>query len=210
MYENDNLVQNNIFEHNSVGIFFMYSRDITARNNTIKNSLGTFGLGLGLKDSSNFIIEDNNIIYNARGVFLDQSPYMQNSINIFRRNKILYNANAVQFLGLREKSLFSENIFKGNMELISSDMPKNDMPYVEWRQNYWDDYEGFDKNKDGIGDIPYKQYAYADKLWLYNADIKFFYGTVAMGLLNFLAKLAPFSQPELMLTDNEPLIKAPL
>ncbi|MDR1284756.1 MAG: nitrous oxide reductase family maturation protein NosD [Campylobacteraceae bacterium] len=208
MYANDNLVQNNIFEHNSVGIFFMYSHDIIARNNTMKNSLGTFGLGLGLKDSSNFIIEDNNIIYNARGVFLDQSPYQQDSVNIFKRNKILYNASAVQFLGLREKSLFSENIFKGNMELISSDMPKNDMPYVEWRRNYWDDYEGFDMDKDGVGDIPYKQYAYADKLWLYNTDIKFFYGTAAMGLLNFLAKLAPFSEPELMVADNEPLIKA--
>ncbi|MDR0666103.1 MAG: nitrous oxide reductase family maturation protein NosD [Campylobacteraceae bacterium] len=208
MYANDNLIQNNIFEHNSVGIFFMYSHDITARNNTIKNSLGTFGLGLGLKDSSNFIIEDNNIIYNARGIFLDQSPYMQGGVNVFRRNNILYNANAVQFLGLREKSLFSENIFKGNTELISSDTPKNDMPYVEWRRNYWDDYEGFDQNQDGIGDIPYKRYAYADKLWLYNENIKFFYGTVAMSLLNFLAKLAPFSQPELMVADNEPLIKA--
>jgi nitrous oxidase accessory protein len=208
MYANDNLVQNNLFEHNSVGMFFMYSRDVTARNNTIKSSLGTFGLGLGLKESSNFIIEDNSIIYNARGLLLDQSPYMKDSVNIFRRNKILYNANAVQLLGLREKSLFSENIFKGNMELIFADMPKNDIPYVEWRGNYWDDYEGFDRDKDGVGDIPYKQYAYADKLWLYNEDIKFFYGTAAMGLLNFLAKLTPFSEPALMAVDSEPLIKA--
>ncbi|MDR0408608.1 MAG: nitrous oxide reductase family maturation protein NosD [Campylobacteraceae bacterium] len=207
MYANDNLVQNNIFERNSVGIFFMYSHGMIARNNTIKSSLGTFGLGLGLKDSSDFTIEDNSIIYNVRGVFLDQSPYRA-SVNIFRRNKILYNTNAIQFLGLREKSLFSENIFQGNMELISSDMPKNDTPYVEWSRNYWDDYEGFDADEDGIGDIPYKQYAYADKLWLYNENIKFFYGTAAMGLLNFLAKLAPFSEPELMATDNEPLMKA--
>jgi nitrous oxidase accessory protein len=208
MYANDNLVQNNIFEHNSVGIFFMYSHDIMARNNTIKNSSGIFGVGLGLKDSSNFIIEDNSIIYNARGIFLDQSPYIQGSINIFRRNNIFYNANAVQFMGSREKSFFEKNSFKGNMELVSSDMPKNDMAYVEWKGNYWDDYEGFDRNNDGVGDIPYKQYAYADKLWLYNEDIRFFYGTAAMGLLNFLAKLAPFSQPELMIADNEPLIKA--
>ncbi|MDR2080975.1 MAG: nitrous oxide reductase family maturation protein NosD [Campylobacteraceae bacterium] len=208
MYANDNLVQNNVFERNSVGIFFMYSHDITARNNTIKNSSGVFGVGLGLKDSSNFIIEDNSIIYNARGIFLDQSPYIQGSVNIFRRNNILYNANAVQFMGSREKSFFSENSFKGNMELVSSDMIKNDAAFVEWRRNYWDGYEGFDRNGDGVGDIPYKQFVYADKLWSYNENIRFFYGTAAMGLLNFLAKLAPFSQPELMVVDNEPLVRS--
>ncbi|MDR2790322.1 MAG: nitrous oxide reductase family maturation protein NosD [Campylobacteraceae bacterium] len=206
MYANDNLVQNNVFERNSVGIFFMYSHDITARNNTIKNSSGVFGVGLGLKDSSNFLIEDNNIIYNARGIFLDQSPYLQGSVNIFRRNNILYNASAVQFMGSREKSFFGENSFKGNMELVSSDMP--DMAYVEWERNYWDDYEGFDRDMDGVGDIPYKQYAYADKLWFYNENIRFFYGTAAMGLLDFLSKLAPFSEPDLMVTDNKPLMKA--
>jgi len=208
MYATDNLIKDNLFEKNSVGVFFMYSQGIKAFNNTIKNSLGTFGLGLGLKDCSNFMIEDNNIIYNARGVYLDQSPYQPDTLNTFRGNKILYNSNAVQFQGLREKSLFNENIFKGNMELILSDIPKEDTRYIEWRGNYWDAYEGFDKNGDGVGDIPYKHYVYADKLWLYNANIKFFYGSVAMDLLNFLAKMAPFSEPELMAVDDEPLMGA--
>jgi nitrous oxidase accessory protein len=207
MYATNSVVKNNFFTRNSVGIFFMYSQNVTAFNNTIGNSTGTFGLGIGLKECSDFIVEDNNIVYNARGVYLDQSPYQPDSVNVFRRNKILYNSNAVQFQGLREKSVFSENIFKGNMELVSSDLPKNDAKFIEWRRNFWDDYEGFDKDKNNIGDIPYKHYAYADKLWLYNDNIKFFYGSIAMELLNFLAKLAPFSEPELIITDNEPLIK---
>ncbi len=41
-------------------------------------------------------------------------------------------------------------------------------------------------------DIPYKHYVYADKLWLYNPNVKFFYGSVIMDLLNFLAKFIPF------------------
>ena len=99
MYATDSVVKNNFFTRNSVGVFFMYSQNIAAFNNTIGNSTGTFGLGIGLKECSDFTIEDNNIVYNARGIYLDQSPYQPGSVNIFKRNKILYNSNAVQFQG---------------------------------------------------------------------------------------------------------------
>ncbi|PHO16788.1 nitrous oxidase accessory protein, partial [Malaciobacter molluscorum LMG 25693] len=62
-------------------------------------------------------------------------------------------------------------------------------------------------NKDGVGDIPFNHYIYADKLWLYNPNVKFFYGSVVIDLLNFLAKFAPFSEPSLLASDNEPLIQ---
>jgi nitrous oxidase accessory protein len=74
----------------------------------------------------------------------------------------------------------------------------------EFIGNYWDDYEGFDKNNDGIGDRPYTYYSYADKVWLLNPNIKFFYGSPVISILNFLAKLAPFSEPVLLLSDKAP------
>lgn len=207
MYANDNLIRNNFFIHNSVGIFFMYSRGIQATNNTIQNSIGAFGIGLGFKDCSDFIVENNSVIYNARGIYLDQSPYQPDGVSFLKNNNILYNSNAIQFQGMREKVLFERNIIQGNMEDILSDLPENDALYTQWKNNYWDSYQGYDKNKDGIGDIPYYHYAYADTLWHYNPNIKFFYGSVAIDLLNFLSKMAPFSEPQLLATDNEPLMK---
>ncbi len=44
------------FEYNSVGIFFMYSSGTIAIGNTVKNSLGAFGVGIGMKDSSDFTL----------------------------------------------------------------------------------------------------------------------------------------------------------
>lgn len=207
MYAGRNLVRNNFFEFNSVGIFFMYSNGTTAINNTVKNSLGAFGVGIGMKDSSNFTLIDNSLIYNARGLYLDQSPYQPRTINIFERNKILYNSSGIQFQVSRERSIFNENIIKGNIEPIVSDTPRNNLSINDWNANYWDMYEGFDKNKDGYGDIPYKHYVYADKLWLYNPNVKFFYGSVIMDLLNFLAKFIPFSEPELLAVDNKPMME---
>lgn len=207
MYAGRNLVKNNLFEYSSVGIFFMYSSGTTAIGNTIRNSIGSFGVGIGMKDSSNFTLIDNDIIYNARGIYIDQSPFQPGTTNIYKKNKILYNSSGIQFQALREKSIFEKNIIKGNMEMIVNDSPRNKLNLNMWKRNYWDEYEGFDRNKDNVGDIPFQHYVYADKLWLYNPSVKFFYGSVIIDLLNFLAKIAPFSEPDLLATDNEPLMQ---
>ena len=207
MYAGRNMVRNNFFEYNSVGIFFMYSSGTIAIGNTVKNSLGAFGVGIGMKDSSDFTLLENNLIYNPRGLYLDQSPYHPRTVNVFERNNILYNSSGVQFQVSRERSIFKENVIKGNIEPVVSDTPRNNLDINDWSGNYWDMYEGFDKNGDGYGDIPYKHYVYADKLWLYNPNVKFFYGSVIMDLLNFLAKFIPFSEPELLAVDNKPMME---
>lgn len=207
MYAGKNLVQNNIYEHNSVGIFFMYSNGTTAINNTIKNSIG-FGVGIGMKESSNFKIINNTLIYNARGFYIDDSPFQPGTTNIYEGNNILYNSIGIQLHAIREKSLFYSNNFKGNMETIINDTPNSKIWLNEYRGNHFDDYEGFDRNNDAIGDTPYINKAFADKLWLYDDSLKFFYGSPVMSLLNFLAKLIPFSEPDILLQDDFPHIKA--
>lgn len=209
MYAGKNLIRNNRFEYNSVGIFFMYSKGTVVVGNTVKNSIGSFGLGVGMKDSSGFYLRDNTLIYNGRGLYLDQSPHEPGTVNTYENNNILYNSVGVQFHATGEKSLFYGNKLKGNTEVVINDTPQSKIFLNEWSGNYFDDYEGLDRDGDGIGDIPYINKAYADKLWLYNNNIKFFYGSPVMSLLNFLAKLVPFSEPDLLITDAKPRLKVP-
>lgn len=208
MYAGKNLVKDNVFEHNSVGIFFMYSSGTTAIHNTIKNSIGAFGVGIGMKDSSDFQFLDNTLLYNARGFYIDQSPFQPGTINIYKNNNILYNSVGIQLHATQGRSFFTRNNLKGNMESVINDTPGSKVYLNEWRRNYFDEYEGFDRNNDKIGDLPYVYKVYADKLWLYNNAIKFFYGAPIMSLLNFLAKLVPFSEPEILLKDKFPMMKA--
>jgi nitrous oxidase accessory protein len=93
------------------------------------------------------------------------------------------------------------------MEPVVNDSPRNNLKINDWTNNYWDTYEGFDRNKDGMGDIPFEYYVYVDKLWLYNPNVKFFYGSVVIDLLNFLAKFIPFSEPDLLAVDKRPLME---
>ena len=204
MYTGKNIVKNNVYKHNSVGIFFMYSRDTVATGNLIENSLGTTGLGIGMKDASNFVLKNNTIIYCARGLFIDRSPYEPDTVNIIENNKIIYNSEGIHFHSLSLHNHFVNNVFKGNIENVMNDSYNTKITENYFDGNYWDDYEGFDKNGDGIGDGAYRYYAYADKVWLLNPNIKFFYGSPVISILNFLAKLAPFSEPVLLLNDEHP------
>ncbi len=207
MYAGRNEVLYNHYEHNSVGIFFMYSRDTIAKGNVVMSSLGTTGMGIGFKDADNFTIEDNTFIYCAIGMYLDRSPFDPYSKNVIRHNRILYNAEGMHFHSVSEHNTIEGNIFKGNIDSVVDDEPglhhalKN-----RWDGNYWDDYEGFDRNGDGIGDTPYQLLYYADRMWMLNPNVKFFYGSPVIAIMNFLAKLAPLSEPVKILQDDHPVV----
>ena len=204
MYTGKNIVKNNTFVKNSVGIFFMYSKDTIATGNIIKSSIGTTGLGIGLKDCSNYTIKNNKILYSARGFYIDRSPFEPGTHNYIENNFILYNSEGVHFHSLSLHNIFKNNIFKGNIEDVVNDSYNTKVTENIWDGNFWDNYQGFDKNRDDIGDTPYNLYYYADKMWLLNPNIKFFYASPIISIVNFLTKLAPISQPVRLLTDKHP------
>ena len=207
MYAGKNYVKNNTYKFNSVGIFFMYSKDTLASGNIIKSSLGATGMGIGLKDVSNFTLKDNTVIYCAQGIYIDRSPFEPDTKNWIENNKVLYNAEALHFHSLSEDNVIKGNNILGNIEDIVNDSRGSKTDKNEIVNNYWDNYEGFDKNGDNIGDTPHKVFQYADQLWVYNPNVKFFYGSPVISLLNFLAKLAPFTEPIFLMSDDKPKLK---
>jgi nitrous oxidase accessory protein len=207
MYAGHNIVKNNTYQYNSVGIFFMYSKDTVATGNIVKSSLGATGMGIGMKDVSNFTLKDNTVIYCAQGIYIDRSPFEPDTHNWIENNHILYNAEALHFHSLSENNIIKNNTILGNIEDIVNDSRGSKTDENEIVGNYWDNYAGFDRDNDNIGDTPHKVYQYADQLWAYNPDVKFFYGSPVISLLNFLAKLAPFSEPIFLLKDEKPKIK---
>ncbi len=208
MYAGKNFVKNNHYKFNSVGIFFMYSQDTIATGNIIESSLGATGMGIGLKDASNFTLKDNTILYCAQGMYIDRSPFEPDTHNWIEHNRLLYNAEAIHFHSLSINNIIKNNTIQGNIEDIVNDS-KADRDNQEVNlviNNYWDNYKGFDRDNDGIGDTSHQVYKYADQMWVYNPDVKFFYGSPIISILNFLAKLAPFSKPLFLLEDKKPRI----
>lgn len=203
MYSQYNLVEHNLYFDNAVGIFVMYSDGVIMRHNRITNASGPTGVGIGFKETSDITIENNDILGCATGLYLDVSPYQPDTTNRFFSNRIAYNGVGIQFLSDNTGNIFRGNYFDSNITQVAVGGGGTASRH-EWHGNYWDDYEGFDRDHDGIGDTPYELYAYADQIWMDVPMAQFFKASPVLEALNFLERLAPFSSPQMVLRDESP------
>ena len=205
MYSRFNEVDSNHYENNSVGIFLMYSDSVVVKNNYIAYANGPTGMGIGFKETSDVEIAGNQIVYCATGLYIDVSPYQPDTTNRIHDNVVAFTSIAIDFLNDWTGNEFKGNSFKGNQTQISVAGGKTANRNL-WKGNYWDDYEGFDLNDDGVGDTPYELYAYADRIWMDVPAARFFQGTPVMAVLDFLERLAPLSTPDMLVRDEQPLM----
>jgi len=208
MFANNNLVESNRFYDNAVGIYFMYMEGGGARNNIISHATGATGMALGFKEASDIFIENNEIIYSAVGVGSDLSPFQPDTTIRFKGNHFAYNGIAVQLTSELGGNLLEGNVFEGNLtDIFQAGRGHGDKN--QWLGNYFDSYQGFDKNGDGVGDTPHEHYAYADQIWMEIPAARFFQTSPVLELLDFLERLAPFSSPELQARDPRPRMHPP-
>jgi nitrous oxidase accessory protein len=204
MYSKYNLVEKNRFWNNSVGIYVMYSDGVVLRDNYIAHATGATGMGLGLKESSEVKVERNHILYCASGINIDQSPYQPDTIDEFYDNVIAYNGIGIEFNDqARVGNVFKGNVVKGNLTSLAVRSRASAMRQT-FEGNYWEDYEGFDRDGDGFGDTPYEVHGYADRLWMDVPLVQFFKGSPMLEFLDFLERLAPFSDPDIIMRDPRP------
>jgi nitrous oxidase accessory protein len=165
-------------------------------------------MGLGFKESSDILLENNEIIYCAVGVGSDLSPFQPDTAIRFVGNRFAFNGIAIQLTSELGGNEMHGNIFEGNL----TDMyqaGRGEGVKNKWRGNYFDTYQGFDRDGDGHGDTPHEEYAYADRIWMEIPSARFFKTSPVLELLDFLERLAPFSNPDLQARDEKPLYIKP-
>ena len=209
MFANNNVVEDNSFYDNAVGVYFMYGDGGVARNNVISHANGATGMAFGFKEASDILIENNEIVYCGVGIGSDLSPFQPDTTIRFKGNRFAYNGIAVQLTSELGGNVFTDNVFEGNLtDIFQAGRGKGDQN--QWAGNFFDSYQGFDRDNDGIGDKPHEHYAYADQIWMEIPDARFFKTAPVMELLDFLERLAPFSTPELQLRDLKPRFRQPV
>ncbi len=207
LFAHRSIVEDNHLEKNSTGVIALNSEGLIIRRNRILHAMDPSGAGVALKETSAALIEGNEIVHCAHGIMAD-SP--MNPINriVFANNTVAHNITGVYFYGAKGGHIAIGNAFRNNLwpvSIIGDGDPMDDI----WWGNYWDDYEGFDRNGDGFGDRPHELYAYADRIWMETPAARFFRNSPVLELLDFLERLAPFSSPALILRDDAPRM-APL
>jgi len=201
-----NTIQSNTYEYNSVGIMVMGAEDTNIIDNQIKSSTGAAGIGVMISGVHGLRLEGNRISYNAKGIYIDSKPKEHGMQRYIIDNEISYNGEAMHFHNAIKNNTITNNRIFGNIDDIVKDVRGVLTIANSIQSNYWDRYEGFDRDRDGIGDGSHQIYQYANQLWHYNHKIKFFYATPLLSMMNFLFRVAPFMEPILLLEDSKPLM----
>jgi len=202
-----NTIDNNHFAFNSVGIIFGGAKDTIVKNNMIKSSIGKAGIGVLVKGVSNFVFKNNTVTFNSKAFYIDAKHNETSIKRFFTNNEISYNMEAFHFHGAIKQNLIKYNTIIGNIDDVVKSVRGNTTSQNIVEENYWDQYSGFDRNNDNIGDTTYKMLQYADRIWHHNNKIKFFYATPIISILNFILSLAPFVEPVLLLEDTKPIVE---
>ncbi len=108
---------------------------------------------------------------------------------------------------------FVDNAFVDNTEHVAL-TARGQLRDITWavdgRGNYWSDYAGYDANRDGVGDLPYRSQRLFESLTDEHPSLRLFtFGPAAMAI-DFAAKAFPETRPETKLEDPTPLMSAPV
>ncbi len=208
MYAHDATVRESHLEGNVVGIFVMYSRRMLLERNVLAGARGAAGMGLGFKDSDAITARGNWLVANTAGVYLDNTPRTQDEPARFDGNVMALNDVALRMHGSEAGLFFEGNELRQNAALIEVDGGGSALS-VGLRRNHYTDYEGYDLDGDGVGDVPYEVKALSRELTDARPALKFFHGTSALGLVDAVAHAVPVLESKTLARDPSPLVRAP-
>lgn len=188
----------NIFRNNGAGVAVMYSKNVMMNHNMFERNWGASSYGILLKDISNSHIINNKFIQNTTGIHMEGSSRIEIAGNIFKGN-----GWAIKVQASCDDNTFYRNNFYGN----SFDVATNGMMMLnKFSRNYWDKYDGYDMNKDGIGDIPYHPVSMYSMIVEQNPNSLMLLRSFVVSLLDKAEKAIPSLVPE-NLMDDKPMMK---
>lgn len=147
MFSNDDAYISNVFKNNGAGVAVMFTKNVKMFNNYFEENWGDSAYGLFLKEISDSHIIGNKFYKNTSGIHMEGTNRIWIEKNIFEANGWAMKIQA---------SCVDNEIVRNNFIGNTFDMGTNgSLVLNKFDTNYWDKYEGYDLNKDGLGDVPY-------------------------------------------------------
>lgn len=201
MFSNDDIYTNNIFENNGAGVAVMFSKRIKMIGNTFRKNWGTAAFGMLLKEINDAEISGNTFEENTIGINIEGSNRIK-----YSNNNFIKNGWAVKVLGACYANTFTKNNFLYNSFDISYNSRINDNVFD---QNYWSDYTGYDLDKNGVGDVPYRPVKLFSYIVNKTPETIVLLRSLFMDIIDFSEKVSPVFTPDNLL-DMNPLMKKAL
>ena len=148
MYSDSSEYARNVFSRNGAGVAVMYAKVVDMHQNRFQENWGPAAYGLLLKEIADARISGNTFTGNSTAMLADGTDRM-----VVHGNEFIRNGWAVRLRASAQDSRFTANDFVGNSFDVSTNSRQN---YSTFAGNYWDSYRGYDLDRDGVGDVPFR------------------------------------------------------
>jgi nitrous oxidase accessory protein len=198
MFSNNDTYEQNTFENNGAGVAVMFSKHIKMYDNTFKKNWGSASYGMLLKEINDAEIKRNVFEENTIGINIEGS----NRID-YENNDFINNGWAIKVRGACYTNKFMKNNFLYNSFDIAYNSKVNDN---EFSQNFWSNYTGYDLDKDGIGDVPYRPVKLFSYIVNRTPETIVLLRSLFIDIIDFSEKVSPVFTPD-NLMDEHPQMK---
>ncbi|PKV62803.1 nitrous oxide reductase family maturation protein NosD [Pontibacter ramchanderi] len=198
MFSDGNAYTHNTFRRNGAGVAVMYTTNVRMEHNTFEDNWGAASYGLLLKEINNSVIYNNVFRRNTTGIHMESSSRLD-----FRHNDFERNGWAIKLMTTCIDDTFRLNNFTGNSFDISTN---GNAQHNYFEHNYWDKYTGYDLDKDGIGDVPYRPVSLYAMLVERVPPSVMLMRSFMVDLLDNMERVLPSIIPQ-NLMDERPLMK---
>jgi nitrous oxidase accessory protein len=191
--------RSNVFQRNASGVAVMYSHRVVMAGNRFEDSWGAASYGLLLKEIKDGRIEGNWIAGNTVGIFAESADRM-----VVTDNQFVRNGWALRLMADATDGEFHHNRFVGNTFDVATNS-RSSSPNT-FAGNYWDGYQGYDLDRDGVGDVPYRPVRLASVLVEGNEPMLILLRSFFLDLLEVAERVMPVLTPD-ALVDRRPLMR---
>lgn len=198
MFSNNDVYNNNVFENNGAGVAVMFSKKIKMVDNHFQYNWGSASYGLLLKEINDAEIIGNTFEENTIGINVEGSNRINYKNNIFKSN-----GWAIKVNGACYHNAFTRNNFLYNSFDVSYNSKMNNNTFNE---NFWSGYTGYDLDKDGFGDIPYRPVKLFSYIVNRTPNTIILMRSLFVDIIDFSESVSPAFTPD-NLMDERPLMK---
>lgn len=200
MYSDSSRYADNLFARNAAGVAVMYSHAVRMTGNRFLDNWGPAAYGLLLKEVKDAHIADNDFTGNTAGLLADGADRIVVDGNRFERN-----GWALRLMASSTDGRFTGNSFVANTFDVATNSRQN---YSHFAGNYWDGYRGYDLDRDGTGDVPFRPVRLFSLLVESHEPALILLRSPFVTVLEAAERVLPVLTPE-TLRDDRPAMRRP-
>lgn len=200
MFSDSCRYERNTFRFNSAGVAVMYSKHVAMTGNAFAENTGSAAYGLLLKDITDSEVRGNRFDGNTTALYAEGVNRV-----VIRDNRFERSGWAVRIMANSEDNVFAANTFRGNTFDVATNSRQS---YSRFRGNYWDRYHGYDLDRDGRGDVPFRPVRLFSVFVEQSEPAMIIHRSLFVDMLDAAERVFPTLTPQ-ALADSAPLMRPP-